>query len=198
MKRLIAIILMIALCAGILAGCAPAKVDEALVGTWTMQLDLAAPLVEMLQEKKMDALLKELDLSATKIDISFTFRADATYEADVDIAAIEQLSKATTKAVAAMPELEQQLKETGLDISSITKVLTTLFPEKEDGEQKATLSGKFKTEDSKLFLGLGKTITIYADGCTYTVDGEKLTISEMDGKTGESLKNVLPLEFKKA
>ena len=97
-----------------------------------------------------------------------------------------------------MPEMEQKLKEAGLDISAITNLLSSLFPQKENEEQKATLSGKFKTEDGKLFLGLGKAITIYADGCTYAVEGETLTISAADGKTGQTLGKLLPMEFKKA
>lgn len=199
MKRIVVLLLVLALSAGLFAGCAPAQIDEALVGAWNMQLDLAQPLVDYLKEQKMNKVLEKLDLSATKIDIGFTFNKDATYRADVDVAAIEKLSAATSQAVAAMPELEQKLKELGLDISGITNLLTTLFPEKKDGEKKATVEGKYKVENGKLFLGLGKTVTIYgSDGYTFTVEDDTLTVTAIDGKTGESLSKVLPLKFKKA
>lgn len=199
MKRVLILLLSAVLCVSLFAGCAPAEIDEALVGTWNMQLDMAKPLVDSLKQNKMDALLDKLDLSSTKIDISFTFRQDATYAADVDVGAIEKLSKATAQAVAAMPELEKQLKDKGLDISGVTKLLTTLFPEKKEGDKKATVEGKYKVEDGKLFFGLGKTVTIFgSDGCTYTVEDDTLTVTAIDGKTGEGLKSVLPMTFKKA
>ena len=198
MKKAIVLLLTVLLCTTLFAGCATAQIDEAVVGTWNMQLDLAAPMVELLKENKLDALLQELDLSATKVDITISLQADGAYTADVDVGAIEKLSAATAKAVAAVPELEKKLKEVGVDISAVTNLLNTLFPKKENEEQKATVSGKFKTEEGKLFLGLGKTITLYADGCTYTVEGDTLTISAIDGSMGQTLENVLPMEFKKA
>ena len=199
MKRVLILLVSAVLCVSLFAGCAPAQIDEALVGAWNMQLDMAKPLVDLLKQNKMDALLNKLDLSSTKIDISFTFREDATYAADVDVGAIEKLSKATAQAVAAMPELEKQLKDKGLDISGVTKLLTTLFPEKKEDDKKATIEGKYKVEGGKLFFGLGKTVTVFSgDGCTYTVENDTLTVTAIDGKTGEGLKSVLPLKFKKA
>lgn len=199
MKKVSIWLLVLVLCMCLLAGCAPAKVDEALIGTWSMQLDLAQPMVDYLKEQKLDAVLEQMDLSATKVGISFQFREDATYRADVEVGAIEKLSAATSQAVAAMPELESKLKEAGVDISGITSLLTTLFPQKQDEEKKATVEGKYKVENGKLFLGLGKTVTIYgSDGCSYTVEDDTLTITAIDGNTAEALKKALPLQLKKA
>lgn len=199
MKKAWMLLLTAALCVSLFAGCAPAKIDEALVGTWNTQLDLAQGLADYLKEQKLDAVLEQLDFSATKIDITFQFQQDGTYSADVDVGAIEKLSATITQAAATLPELGQKLKEAGLDITGITDLITKLFPEKKDGEKKATVEGKYKAESGKLFLGLGKTVTIFgSDGCAYTVEDDTLSITAIDGNSGKSLEKVLPLEFKKA
>ena len=130
MKKLIAMLLVLVMCAGVLTGCAAAKIDEALVGTWNLQLDIAQPMIDLLKQQKMDAVLNQLDLSGTKIDINLTFGKDAVFCADVDVAALEKLSEATAKAAAAAPEIEKQLKESGVDVSAVTGLVKTLFPEK--------------------------------------------------------------------
>ncbi len=195
MKKYIALTLAVLLTAALLTGCS--KPDTALVGTWQGQLPLAS-------------IISEQEQSILNLPATLSFFEDGTFALTLDtseiVAKLDEISqKAETAGQSAKGGIEQILKALGVENEMLTQVLKWLFPEKsgeDDSQQKsATVNGRFKTEDGKIFLSLVKVVGIYSDTyITYTVTDDALTLEALGG-AGEEIGNIagklLPMTLQK-
>jgi len=196
MKKYIVLMAAVLLTAALLTGCS--QPDAALVGTWQGQLPLVS--VIGLQEQ-----------ASLNMYVTLSFFQDGTFALTLDTSEItEKLDEISQKAEAAGQSakggIEQILQALGVENETLTQVLKWLFPEKsgeEDSQQEGTtISGRFKTEEGKIFLSLVKVVGIYSDSyITYTVTENALTLEDFGG-AGEEIDTIadklLPLSLQKA
>ena len=99
--------------------------------------------------------------------------------------------------------LEQVLGAAGLDSEKLQSILDLLFPKK-DGETErkttATIEGRCKAEDGKLYISLIKAVGLYGDTyLLYSVEGDALTLSmpEEASEITKMLGGLLPITLQK-
>lgn len=185
MKRIGAIMLAAVLA---LSLCACQKSEPtALTGTWQGQWSMGSEEMTM------------------KVD--FVVHEDSTFALTVDAGALlNKIDEVTGQLEAAgqdvSADLDQALSSIGVDASGIKTLLDMLFPEKE-GERKttATIQGRCKTEDGKLYISLVKAVGLYGDSyLLYTVEGDTLSLSlpEEASEITQMLGSILPITLQKA
>ena len=186
MKRIVALFLAAVLALSLCA-CGKTEPNE-LTGTWQSRWDITE------------------DIS---IGVDFVVKEDSTFALTVDAGAlISKIDDVTTQLEAAGQDvsagLEQVLGAAGIDASGMQTLLDLLFPKKgSEGERKttATIEGRCKTEDGKLYISLVKAVGLYGDTyLMYAVEGDTLTLSmpEQASEITQMLGALLPISLQKA
>lgn len=185
MKRMMVLFLAAALALSLCA-CKKAEPHE-LTGTWQTQWDLGGEMsmaVEFLVHENGDFAL--------------------TVNAGDVLKKLDELTQAMGQAGAEVSEgVNQALGAMGVDLEEIQRVLDFLFPKKGDsGERKetATIQGRCKTEDGKLYISLVKGLGLYGDTYVlYAVEGDALTLSmpENESQITKMLGGLLPITLQK-
>ena len=186
MKRFGAIILAAVLALSLCA-CAKEENNE-LVGTWQSQWSVG----------------EDVELAVT-----FVVNGDSTFALTVDAGALlSKIDEITGQLESAGQDvsagLDQALSAAGMDTALLQKLLEMLFPEK-DGETErkttATIEGRCKTENGKLYISLIKAVGLYGDTyLLYSVEGDALTLSmpEESSEITKLLGALLPITLQKA
>ena len=172
----------------ILSLCACAKEESnALAGTWQSQWSMG----------------EDMNLS-----VNFVVHEDSTFALTVDAGdLLRKIDKVTSQLEAAGQDvsagLEQVLGAAGLDSEKLQSILDLLFPKK-DGETErkttATIEGRCKAEDGKLYISLIKAVGLYGDThLLYSVEGDALTLSmpEEASEITKMLGGLLPITLQK-
>lgn len=192
MKRIGAFLLVAVLVVALCTGCA-AEIDSALVGTWEYDW----------------ALSEDADVT---LGVTMKVNSDGTFALTVDAGALMEKLDQVNEGIESAGQnvstgLEQVLGNAGLDADTLQPLLEMLFPEDKDaenGERKetATIEGRCKTEDGKLYLSLVKVVGIYGDTyLLYSVEDGVLSLSLPEDDSSELSKMLgalFPLTLQKA
>ncbi len=213
MKKRIAMLLCLVLAlSAFLCGCSSEK--DALLGSWTGSMDLAAAvnegIVEGLGTDAAD-MAEYLTVDELKITITMTFNEDDTYSMVVDEAALEDAMRGMMDDVVdgLVAYFEALLEAEGLDMTveellaysgmSIDTLAEDMFGSMTAEDMFGDLNGEgnFKVSDGKLFLSDGLEYAVdLAVYETYTVDGNTLTIDK--GTATDEYENfIYPMVFTK-
>lgn len=185
MKRIFVLFLAAALALSLCA-CKKAEPHE-LTGTWQTQWELGGELsvdVELLIQENGDYAL--------------------TVNAGEVLKKLDELTQVMEQAGAEVSAgVDQALGAAGINLQGIQTVLDLLFPKNgDDGQRKetATIQGRCKTEDGKLYISLVKGLGLYGDTYVlYAVEGDALTLSmpETDSQITQMLGGFLPVTLQK-
>lgn len=167
----------------------PVLTDDALVGTWRVDLDVT----EMLNMTMAQSLgMETVDTGVSFIiPMLFTFNADGTYTLNTDEADFTaSFTNYMSGLIPAMAEmLYAQGEAEGMDAAAMDEgflaqygmgvedflaaTFSALSPEDVVGDMEET--GEYAVEGNQLFLD-GDT-----DYCTFEISGDKLTVTAVDG-----------------
>ena len=188
MKKWIALLLAAVML--VCSGCGE-KTENELVGHWVYSWELSA----------------ESDIT---LDLDLTIQEDGTFVMEIHAAKLIQIFDRVEDGLDKAGEnisqgVDQILNGLGIDTANLEKIMDYLFPEdKQTGERKetATIQGRCKTEDGKLYLSLVKAVGVYGNSyLSYTLEGDTLTLSLPEGDTseiGKMLAPMLPMTLQKA
>ena len=185
MKRVVAFLLAAVLALSLCA-CSKKESNE-LTGSWQNQWNVAEDLA---------------------VVVNFTVKDDSTFVLTVDAGdLINKIDEITAQLEAAGQNVsdgvDQVLGTMGVNITQLQTLLELLFPKKGDeGERKttATIEGRCKTEDGKLYISLVKAVGLYGDSyLLYEVvdNALKLSLPEQASEITKMLGALLPITLQK-
>lgn len=143
------------------------------------------------------------------LGVAFVVNEDSTFALTVDAGALlDKMDQVTGQLDAAGQNvsagLEQAAGATGMNTAGLQKLLELLFPNKGNTAERkttATIQGRCKTEDGRLYISLVKAVGLYGDSyLLYTVEGDALTLSmpEQASEITKTLGALLPITLQKA
>ena len=200
MKRTISLLLVLLLCAALLAACSDKASEPSLVGTWTAEIsysDLAQTI-----DASYEGLSERFDLSGLQLQAVLEFKADGTFLFRADEASLDKLLQDMQAPLTA--GIEQMLKdEYGMTDDQIQARLSQegitmddladrYFEKLDRDALLEAVRGQYRWESGKLRLT--------AEGEDYyqaELTDTELRILSCPGEDPAGLKQLLPLTFKR-
>lgn len=211
-------ILLITVMLFLLGGCGSSEKD-ALIGTWTTELNLADAIKTAIAENSDEEMIQYIQLDEFKIGVSLTFREDDTYTMAADPESIQASLKKFTEMIRTGVEeyFRDILAAEGIDMEELGMTLEDvlalsgvslddLLAEAFDGEMIDEIvgsmdqEGNFKAKNGKLYMSAGKSFGIdESQYVRYTLEGTSLTFVEYvsSGVLDDLVVTLYPAHFEK-
>lgn len=185
-----------------LVACKGSDPKDALVGTWTGQVDVMEQVVEGMRLSAPE-IADELEMEALYIPLTMEFREDDTYTLTVDEEKLDQsMDELIEKSVdAALVYMEKMLQEQGITGMTVDEALAqsgmdrdsfTALMEESLGALSSTVAeemqteGQYRVDKEKLYTSDSKDQEPSDSEYTpYTLDGNSLTMDFTDVEMGE-------------
>ena len=208
--RIMALLVIAAMLLPAFAACSKSP-ENALVGKWNAELDLSGYMRKQAADESLSQMgidPSAFDFSGLTLKISYEFDKDGNYKAEADEESAKNLMKNLGKAMADMFKaamgdlLSEEMLLAALGISSWDEFGEAMMKD-EDGDEidlgGLTGSGKYTVEGNKLTMTEDDGVKQTAE---FSVNGSELKFttfesSGMEEKDNEIMKELLPIVFKK-
>lgn len=185
-----------------LAACKGSDPKEALVGTWSAQVDVMEQVVEGMRLTAPE-IADELEMESFNIPLVMEFREDDTYTLSVNQEQLDQtMDELIQKAVdATMAYMEQTLKEQGITNMTVDEALAQSGMDRDSftdlmKQSMGTLSttmaqqiqteGQYRVDEEKLYTSNSTDLKpADSEATPYTLDKDSLTMDFSDVEMGE-------------
>lgn len=202
-KRVLSVLVAMVMMAAMLTACGE-KTDDALIGTWTCEMDYASHINEGLASEP--ELVEYMKVDEFVLEITLTLKEDGTYTMSADSQAnkdsFEELKgKLKDGMIHYLTDAAEAADMTLDDLLDASDITIDELVEEAFGDDMydsiigdMTAEGKYEAKDGKLFTSQDLDSDLDSNYETYELSGNTLTIT---GDANGTTDGIYPLVFKK-